>query len=1609
MTRITPLAKFSRTLCTMCRYVAVLLLICSPTLFGQAGRPAYIPMQDSTFDSVDVQNLNVLVHAPIFSKAGAMPLSVSWSANSYCRASTGTWQCGVQSPTVTNFGAVTANGFMGGPTNIGWATAYPLVVNHSQCPDKTSHYVYNSWVLREANGTLHPLPPTDWSAAGGDSTCINQGFTDTTIDGSGFTVTVGQGLGAVGPIVGPDGTTINQAYPSATSITDVHGNILSINSTHYNDTLGLAAATASPNVNAPTSVSWTDVNGGSPQVSVNTANVSFQTNFGCSGISEVPAGSSAPQFSGLSFPDGTSLTVTYEPTAGKTGYVTGRIKTLTLPTGGTITYTYSGLDCTHRSFDNLSRATSDGTTTYSVTPAGTNYGSSTTVTDPAGNRTVYQFSYPSTYGNVVLTMKQVYQGTSTLLEQDNYCYNNDTTHCTASTAAYAVVTFPITQKTVSTTPNGSLIRKSSFTFDAYGNVLTDAEYDFGAGSPTRTTTITYGSWNGSNCVSIGNNINNKPCDVLTTQGGNSVAESHFTYDTHGNLLTTALWTGSRWLQQATANSYNPNGTPITTYDVANIPTTYAYNGADYTHCGSCTQYLFPTSISKGGLTSSATWDGWGGVKLTDVDMNGRTTTYGYTNSSGTADPFWRVSSVTDPLNNTAYTIYGANTTESKMSFGSSLQDTIFTVDGYGRQILSQTKHSSTYDTVSTSYGYNSTGPTVTTSIPCSAALGAGCTTGFTTSGYDPLGRPVASTDGGGATVNITYPQQDVLTVLRPAPSGENVKQDQIEYDGLGRPTFDCGILSSGGSPCGEVSGGSGVSTAFGYSTAAGSTTTTATRGVQTRSTVKDALGRTISTTDPERGTAQYTYDYYAPTLCTDPASMPGRLYFSILPSGNGKCFNYDTIGRLTDVGEYNIGAGVLDSGSVCTRFRFDTSSNGLFTAPGTISNGVGRLVEAETDNCTVYPPTAAISYSDEWFSYDAKGNITDEWERTQHSGGYYHVAATWFANKQLASLGIPGLGTVTYTIDGDGRLQTATLGRTLVNGVTYGPTGPTTINIGSSTDEDIYGYSATTGNPSSYQFTVGSASNTGTLNWNTNETLGSLVIADGFNSADNETCTYIYDDVARLTSDQCGTPWAQTYGYDMFDNLNQFGSSPFTYTYYAANNHYSTSGVTYDADGDLTYDGLNNYTYNDQDKLWSVYPTGTSCASSGSANCYIYDAFGHMVESESGGSYTQTLYGPNGLKLAGMTGQTLSYAFIPMPGGSQVLTSGASTFYYLHLDWLGSARTASTIPTSGTGTIFFDRQFAPYSQMYGNSGSAGTGSQIFTGDTQQAVGLFDTPNRELNQSQGRWLTPDPARSGWNQYAYPTNPNSYIDPSGLNMQAPGTCQGGEGLCPWEGGGMNPTSISGGGFVGTFFQLTIPGYWQPGKYGEPSTWIPPTYNLISLGGSQQPPEAPPDVFASNNVAPANPCQYAGRALTPADYAAEGAAANQSNYSWSDSLFSLWGGTGATNFYLNLTGFPRGHYLDPQPFGSGNGVQNAAYGNYAYGVYMQAAGVPLSFALSGANAYANISGAKYGPVMGPMDARYTSLPAANVTNITNGYNAQANGTTCKPAGPTPKPPNG
>jgi RHS repeat-associated protein len=88
---------------------------------------------------------------------------------------------------------------------------------------------------------------------------------------------------------------------------------------------------------------------------------------------------------------------------------------------------------------------------------------------------------------------------------------------------------------------------------------------------------------------------------------------------------------------------------------------------------------------------------------------------------------------------------------------------------------------------------------------------------------------------------------------------------------------------------------------------------------------------------------------------------------------------------------------------------------------------------------------------------------------------------------------------------------------------------------------------------------------------------------------------------------------------------------------------------------------------------------------------------------------------------------------------------------------------------------------------------------MFTGLTQDILTeMWDTPNRELS-SVGRWLSPDPAGSGWNQYAYSTDPNSHTDPSGLQSGQNNGCNGNYFCNLFESGGNSLYGDFVGGFI------------------------------------------------------------------------------------------------------------------------------------------------------------------------------------------------------------------
>jgi len=1389
--------------------VFVAILILASICWGQVagGSPVFGSLAGGTFDTVNLGNLNVHFSIPVLHKAGrGLPFTYDLNYDS----------------SVWYPAAVSGSQVWTPQANWGWRgitdAAVGTVGGSSQrvgC-DPGLGTIYHYFIYRDQAGTDHKIPTGDYN------TCnIPDPTTFFASDGSGYSLTITTGLNfsASSKLYNRDGSIINTG---ANTITDRNGNYFSATvsgSTTFTDTLGATVLTVSGSGTPSSPVQYMYASPSNPSVPVTThyTNYTVKTNFGCSGISEYGPVSN-PLVSDVALPDGSKYLFTYEPTPGDSTKTTGRLQQITLPTGGTITYTYTGgnngIVCTDGSAAGLTRQLNPGGTwTYSRTGSGNSW--TTTVADPSSpaNETVINFSKDANTtnptSNFYETQRQVYQGShtsGTLLMTTYNCWNNNFTNCPTQS-----VSSPVSQLDAYRQPPGVSAALSETKYDNNGRVTEDKKYDFGS-VLVSDTSISY--------ASLGNILDKPSLAVVKDSSNNVVAQTTYTYD-EGSVATTSgtpqhtSVSGSRGNLTTLATqvnatqtlyrhfAYYDTGTLNTSTDVSLSSTangsTTAYVYGSGTSCGNSfpTQINLPLSLSR-----SMTWNCTGGVQLTATDENSKTVTTTYN------DPyFWRPASATDQLNNTANITYvSATTTEGAFPFNSNLStiDGRSKIDGLGRPIIGQRKQgpsATTYDSVETDYDV--AGRVSKSTQPYSASADSLCsgTCPGTTYAYDALNRPATVTDAGGGTVSFSYTKNDVLQTVGPAPAGENTKRKQLEYDGLGRLTSVCEVSAGSGSgACSQANSLTGYWTKYAYNVPPNVNSLTVTQNAQsgssqTRTYIYDMLGRPTSETNPETGTTAYVYDTVPSSCYNYGDNQSGNLVAKTDANGNTTCYHYDVLHRLADIGTSGPNA------PGCKRFRYDSASNGVDgSAPSgvTVNNVLGRLVEAETDNCGAWPPTPI---TDEWFSYSARGELTDVYESTPHSGGYYHTTTSYFENGAVKTLGgIPGQTSFTYGIDSEGRPKTAVQGSTnLVSNTTFNTASqPLVVTLGLG-DSDTYVYDPNTGRMSSYTFTLGSTptSIVGNLTWNPNGTLSKLAITDGFNAGGTQTCKYGdpsssvpgYDDLGRLIKVDCSASvWQQNFSYDPFGNLTKTvptGGTGIAWNpgYNAANNRYTLTGTSYDANGNLLTDTFHTYTWDTEGHPVTI--DSSACGTNGI--CATYDALGRIVEKNVAGTYTQFLYSPVG-KLGLMNGQTLVNAYIPLPGG-EIFNIAPGYARFWHRDWLGTMRLSSM---RNNRTMDYDRAFAPFGEGYKNFGS--TGNNSFTGHTQDTIaGTYDTAYRELNPSQGRWLSPDPSGIGaadtgtpqsWNRYAYVMNsPLNAVDVLGLDIcmdnNCPGTAYGGAG--------------------------------------------------------------------------------------------------------------------------------------------------------------------------------------------------------------------------------------
>jgi RHS repeat-associated protein len=216
------------------------------------------------------------------------------------------------------------------------------------------------------------------------------------------------------------------------------------------------------------------------------------------------------------------------------------------------------------------------------------------------------------------------------------------------------------------------------------------------------------------------------------------------------------------------------------------------------------------------------------------------------------------------------------------------------------------------------------------------------------------------------------------------------------------------------------------------------------------------------------------------------------------------------------------------------------------------------------------------------------------------------------------------------------------------------------------------------------------------------------------------------------------------------------------------------------------------------------------------------------------------LYGVDGSKLAVMSGQTVTRAFVALPGGATAVYNASGLAWYRHADWLGSSRLAST----PSRTLYSDNAYGAFGEQVGNP--AGAADANFTGQNQDlAAGLlFDFPAREYHPGSSRWISPDPAGmaavdptnpQSWNRYAYVNNsPLNLVDPTGLEVAV--------------NGGSFSFSLFGTGPNGCLWKVPMIMSWTTvgGEYGLSIRHDGPAQELIcpSPSSSQRPyqPDAP-----------------------------------------------------------------------------------------------------------------------------------------------------------------------
>jgi RHS repeat-associated protein len=1207
---------------------------------------------------------------------------------------------------------------------------------------------------------------------------------------------------------------VNGTFTTSTK-TDSNGNKLSTTNGVFTDTLGQTALTIAGQAPNPVTLTYPyrkpDGTNGSAVYTVNYRTYTVRTGFACAGISEFgPLSRSLVDF--IQLPNGKKYSFQYELTPDQVHYpgdVTARLLKVTLPTGGSISYAYTGahdgVNCADGSTLNLTRTVSDGVTsnnwTYARTLVNGSIPATTTITAPqlpydsASNQTVLSFD-----ANNHETTRKIYQGNATgnPLRTVNTTWSGNA---------------PATQVTI--LEDGLKQLETDTTYDSNGTLTLVSEYDWGSGSRGPLVRQTVNTLKSDPRI-----VNLVANQKVTDSGGIVKSRVDFAYDdpAHESTCRTTPVAGHDDGNFGCSFHDRGNRTSVTTYTDPVTPagattryTSYDQLGnavsADLSCCqqktwsySTVTDYAYPDLITRGSssptLTTSATYDLNLGLVVTSTDENGQISTFTY-------DSMGRVTDVKRPDNQ--HIAYTYDDTNLIVQASSPVQGTNQVVsktylDGLGRTIKTQLLDASNNSYSITETKYDTQGRAYKTSNPHNSTAQY-----WTETRFDAVGHVVKTIlpDSGQSTAAYS-----LNTVTTTDPAG---KQRKAQADGLGRMTA---VFEP------DVANGNTLTQQTSYTYDLRDNLTLVTQGAQTRSYIYDALGRLISSTTPEGG--KLCFGTISGSTCnSDGYDSYNNLLKRTDARGVVTTYGYDTLNRPTSVSYIVTGAtNVPATSTVTLTYGVDSSCNS--------SHGAG---------CIGRPITMTDGVGSENYTYNNLGQLTQVQKaigsKTYPVGYVYNLAG------ELTQITYPSGRAVQQNVDVIGRLSSVvgtlnSVNTTYASGYAYSDAQQLKgFNYGNGINV-AFGYSADRLQLNCLDYS--STNRNGTcahdattkfgLNYNYPASPGNNgQIAGITDSVDGgRSATYTYDALYRLTAavttGSTGYPkWSISETYDRYGNRSDqnqlIGNPPMNHvTIDPVHNRITGSPYGYDLSGNMTNDGLNTIIYDAENHV-------TSSSNGSSSGAYAYDGNGLRVKKcipNCVSPTTTTIYIYSGHQViaaydpaAAVGSPTREYIY----GGRQrVAKIEASSTVYYHHDHL-SVR----VTTDSSGNTITQKGHYPFGESWYQTGTASTDMVFTSYEHDSESGNDYALAREYVNRLGRFSALDPLSGNTsdpqslNRYTYSRNdPIDLLDPEGEYDCSAGGCDfGGMGGydCFIDGVNTNCGRIFGGGGFPGFGEFELAG--------------------------------------------------------------------------------------------------------------------------------------------------------------------------------------------------------